>query len=161
MPLLMALSPMMWLAIVLAAVTLFAGGVKVGVEFEQGQSAQRELERQAVVIKRTKTVIKTDNTALAAAQARNDALEAENARLQREVNTHAATIPDPVTCHLHPDRVRTIRRAWGVGADPAGGETPLPGPEKRPVPDLGKPQRSGGLGGAMGPQVSSLHGREG
>jgi hypothetical protein len=161
MPLTLAFSPMVWLAVVLGALTLFAGGVKVGLEYEQGQTAQRELDRAHAVVRTTKTIIRQDNKALAAAQERAAQLEAENLTLQEEARRHAATIPDPAACHLHPDRVRTIRRAWGVGADPAGGETPLPGPEKRPLPDLGQPQRSGGLGGALGPQVSSLHGWEG
>jgi hypothetical protein len=138
---------------------VFGAGVMKGMDWQSSRTASEHLVAQQRFIERNKTIVVADNKALAAAAAKNSALEAENDRLQEEARAHATSIPDPVACHLAPERMRTIRRAWGaVDANPGNPERPVPRPDDRPAPDIGRPQRSGSVGRPVGQALSTVQG---
>lgn len=153
--------PYRLLAMALLVVASFLAGGVLGVNWQQGRDAIHEKDVLVKRIETTKTVIKQDNTALAAAQERNRQLQEDNDRLAREAEEHAKTIPDPSACWLDGKRVRTIRRAWGVDVDgnSAGGAPGLRGPEGGSVPGDGKPQRDRGVGNTVGTQVPGVPSR--
>jgi hypothetical protein len=138
--------PYLWLVLLIALSASGAFGFVKGLQVEGERrdviDAKREV-RGAIIVQ--KINLKTYELEAIAAPRREKRVELARS-IAIEVNTHAA-LPDPVACHLEPERVHTINRAWGVGADSPGADATVP---QDSAPQFGLAPGAGGVGDGAG-----------
>lgn len=144
-----------WAALALLAAGVYATGFVQGRAHEGEKQlalqAKRDDARKVLVRTVTKEVTKIETQF----QTRTVYRERLADRVQQQVITHAATLPDPVDCALHADRVRNINESFGFGVASGPGSVAH---ELRTAPEarLWESSGSGTLGSADGPGLSRL-----
>lgn len=104
------LDPKLWLLLLISLLLAFGSGFFLGVQWQQGREAKKEVAVVKQIVKDTDTAVKKDVAAETAAAPKKAETKATNKALQAEV-IHA-TITETVylkpECNITPDVMRNI-----------------------------------------------------